>query len=125
MGEIIMNNIQLGPGAIFCYGSDGQPFMLGEVKSVEMKTPEIETVTHELVGPMLVSRQDEISFEVNIGRKKVERFLQQVMGIDAIAFDIAVDMGYGHVVHLARKGRKRRTRKKNVRRVYKIVQKGC
>lgn len=118
-----MNNIQFGPGVIFCSGSDGKPFMLGEVGNMEIMPTKFETEIHEDVGPLIVSRQDEISFEVKIGKRKMDKFLQFALGITDMVLDIARAEGHRRIVHLAKNSKKKRTREKNVRRAYRIVQK--
>lgn len=60
----------------------------------------------------------EATFTMNLTKQQLNNFLMEVYGIRKMV----LDMVGGRIAHLARHGRKRKTRKKNVRRAIKMLE---
>lgn len=120
----MMNNIKFGPGSLFFGTPDGMLFQ--PVDAPEMiAMPEIETEMQKEVKHLVIAKDEEFTFSLKCGKKMIENFLIEAMGIKNEALSMAKDDGYAKVCHLAKYGRTRRIRKKNVRRVFRMLEKEC
>lgn len=120
----MMNNIKFGPGSLI-FGTPDSIFSLPVDAPEMISLPEIETEMQEEVKHLVIDKDAEITISLSIGKKMIENFLIEAMGIKNEALSMAKDDGYAKVCHLAKYGRTRRIRKKNVRRVFRMLEKEC
>ena len=113
MGE---HNIQLGTGEIYFKGPEGwEPF--GEV--VEM-TP-IECGDEEAwIVCRKINPIEEVALSFQMCAEAARKMVDAFLGVAGAVLDLCPDK---RVVHLAKYGKKARTRKKNRRRAFKILEK--
>lgn len=83
--------------------------------------PDIEFYEGNEAKPIpLVNETAEFRFDLTEQRLKIEAMLQEVLGITRMTLDIVRENGHGRIAHLAKHGRKARTRKKNKSRAIRL-----
>lgn len=96
---------------------DGQQLPIGEIGELYIPA---STASEQRIT---TTEQAEFSFDLAEQRLKIEAILQEVLGITRMVLDIVSENGHGRIAHLARHGRKARTRKKNKNRAFRLLQK--
>ena len=110
-----MGVFKTGAGMLFLSRFDGELEPLGEVtEGVTFETVEDYSGAeiHQL------ATEAEATFTVNLAKQQLDNFLMEVYGIRKMV----LDMVGGRIAHLGRHGRKRKTRKKNVRRAIRMLE---
>lgn len=109
-----MAEIKTGSGILYF----GPP---GDYPAYEIKESELICAIGEKDGIMLNSLQNEEEITFHLSRQQIEKFLQVAFQITQTVLEMLQDIGNKRVAHLAKHAKKRRTRKKNIRRAYRIV----
>lgn len=116
-----MNNVSFSPGTIYVGAPGGPLHPLGEVEELELLGAIENKDTLEL-QQVLSLHEKEASFTINMTKKQMDNFFDVVFGITKTVLSIIRGEGNARVAHLAKYGRKHRTRKKNVRRAYRAAE---
>lgn len=111
-----MNVFKTGAGMLY-FGSpdDGNLVPLGKVtEGVVFETVE------DYSGAQIhqLATESEATFTLNLTKQQLDNFLMEVYGIRKMV----LDMVGGRIAHLGRHGRKRKTRKKNIRRAIRMLE---
>ena len=109
-----MAEIKTGRG-ILCFGPPG------DYPACEIKESELICAIGEKDGIMLNSLQNEAELTIHLSKQQIEKFLQVAFQITKTVLEMLRDIGNKRVAYLARHGKKHRTRKKNIRRAYRMV----
>jgi len=107
--------IRHGEGMLFFQRVDGEYEPLGKVtEGIVFETVEdySGSAIHQL------ATEAEATFTLNLTKQQIDNFLVEALGIKKMVLDLVG----GRVAHLARHGRKRKTRKKNVRKAIKMLE---
>ena len=116
-----MNNVQFGPGRIYV-GPPGGPYhTLGAIEEQELNAAIVEKDTFG-VQRILSLHEQEATFTINLTKEQIKNLYDVVFRITETVLSIVRGEGNARVAHLAKYGRKRRTRKKNVRRAIRIAE---
>lgn len=110
-----MVGIRHGEVMLFMQKVDGELEPLGEVKEGIVYEPVEDAcgvTIHEL------ATEAEATFTVDLTKQQMDNFLMEVFSIKKMV----IDMVGGRVAHLARHGRKRKTRKKNLHRAFRKLE---
>lgn len=109
-----MVGIRHGEGMLFFQRVDGEYEPLGKVtEGVVFDT--VEDYSGAEIHQF--ATEAEATFTFNLTKQQLDNFLMEVYGIRKMV----LDMVGGRVAHLGRHGRKRKTRKKNIRRAIRIL----
>ena len=111
-----MNGLKLSAGMLFLGSPDGELVPIGEVAE-GIVFEEVEDYSGAKIHQLVT--EAEATFTVNLTKQQIDNFLMEVYGIRKMV----LDMVGGRVAHLGRHGRKRKTRKKNVRRAIRMLEK--
>lgn len=112
-----MNSITLGPGTVFARDVDDICFKIGN--AIEINPVEIETVEHELVGPLMVASPQTLTIDVRLNKRQIEALFDIAVGLADKIYSFCPNK---QVVHMAKHGKKSRTRKKNRSRAIRIIE---
>lgn len=110
-----MVGIRHGEGMLFFQRVDGEYEPLGKVtEGIVFETVEdySGSAIHQL------ATEAEATFTLNLTKQQIDNFLIEAWGIKKMVLDLVG----GRVAHLAHHGRKRKTRKKNVRRAIRMLE---
>jgi len=113
-----MNNIKLGPGTLYFSGPNGEAFEAGSLSSL----PELEPDFIDEEAPVLTSI-GQLSATFSAVARISQDALAAITGVTKAVMDMARRGGGGRVVHLALHARKKRTRKKNLHRAFRTIEK--
>lgn len=114
-----MSNTKTGPSGLSIVYEDGTRQKVGEVPTVEP-----DELCFADNGDDIIQRlrcDEEASFKIQLPDDVIDRILQTVLGITRMVLAIVQGQGNRRVAHLAKHARKARTRKKNIRRAYRIL----
>lgn len=116
-----MNNLHMGPGTLFIGLPGEDAALLGEIKeaTLEPAMDELENHWPDYVRPF---DPEPASLTVTVKLKGAQwlNLLYGLHGTLALMFDLCPRR---RVVHLTRYGKKKRTRKKNLRRMLRLLEK--
>lgn len=115
-----MNNIKTSPGELSIVYEDGTRQKVGEVPTIEPDELCFADNGDDIQRRLL---DEEASFKIQLPDDVIDRILQTVLGITRMVLAIVRGQGDRRVAHLAKHARKARTRKKNIRRAYRILTK--
>lgn len=102
-------------------GLPGEELMpLGEINESELICA-IEEKDEMAIKSILTRQEQEATFTVYLTKRQMERFLQEIMNVTHFVLELLHGISNKRVGHLAKHAKKRRTRKKNIRRAYRIV----
>ena len=110
-----MVGIRHGEGMLFFQRVDGEYEPLGKVTE-GIVFEEVEDYSGAKI--LQLEKEAEATFTVKLTKQQIDNFLMAVFGIRKMV----LEMVGGRVAHLARHGRKRKTRKKNVRRAIRMLE---
>lgn len=111
-----MNGLKYSAGMLFLGSPDSELVPIGEVtEGVVFDT--VEDYSGAEIHQF--ATEAEATFTLNLTKQQIDNFLMEVYGIRKMV----LDMVGGRVAHLGRHGRKRKTRKKNVRRAIRMLEK--
>ena len=114
-----MVGIRHGEGMLFFQRVDGEYEPLGKVtEGIVLETVEDYSGAeiHQL------ATEAEAQFTLNLTKQQLDNFLMEVFNIKKMVLDMMRERGHGRIAHLGRHGRKRKTRKKNVRRAIRMLE---
>ena len=114
-GGMNVVGIRHGEGMLFFQRVDGEYEPIGKsTGGIVFDTVEDYSgaVIHQL------ATEAEATFTLNLSKQQIDNFLMEVYGIRKMVLDLVG----GRVAHLARHGRKHKTRKKNVRRAIRMLE---
>ena len=112
----MFTGMKLNAGMLFYGSPDGELVPIGETTEGIV----FETVEDYSGAEVLqFAKEAETTFTVNLTKQQMDNFFIEVFGIRKMV----LDMVGGRVAHLGRHGRKRKTRKKNVRRAIRMLEK--
>lgn len=101
------------------FTQDGEMHPLGEIGEIYFSPDETAAFTESV--KIITANSGRASIEFNVPRRQMERILLEVHGITRMVIDIVRDNGHGRIAHLAKHGRKARTRKKNRSRAFRLL----
>jgi len=110
-----MVGIRHGDGMLFIQKSDGELEPLGEVAESMVYEPVVDGYGAEIHQ---IATEAEATITLNLTKQQIDNFLMEVYGIRKMV----LDMVGGGIAHLGRHSRKRKTRKKNVRRAIRMLE---
>ncbi len=110
-----MVGIRHGEGMLFFQRVDGEYEPLGKVTEGIVFEP-VEDYSGAEIHQ--IATEAETTFTLNLTKQQLDNFLMEVYGIRKMV----LDMVGGRVAHLGRHGRKRKTRKKNIRRAIRMLE---
>ena len=111
-----MDIFKTGTGILYISELSEEPVPIGEVaEGIVFDTVEDYSGAkiHQLVT------EAETTITLNLSKQQIDNFLMEVYCIRKMVLDLVG----GRVAHLGRHGRKRKTRKKNIRRAIRMLQK--
>ena len=113
--------LTFGQGKIYVGSPDGPLHPLGEVEEIELidACNEKDAVKVEQI---LSLHEQEATFTINLTQEQIKNLYDVVFKITKTVLSIVRGEGNARVCHLAKHGRKHRTRKKNVRRAIRIAE---
>lgn len=115
-----MNNITFSPGTLYVCSPDGEMNSIGDVEGLNFYEPVSDATcakSHEILTGT------EATLTITLTQKKVNAFIEQFFEMRKLILDLVQEKGYSRIAHLARHARKSRTRKKNLFRAYRILNK--
>jgi len=95
-------------------------YPLGEINEAELISA-IEEKDAVAINSILARKEQEATLTINLSKQQIDRFLQEIMNVTHFVLEILHGIGNKRVAYLAKHAKKRRTRKKNIRRAYRIV----
>jgi len=115
-----MVGIRHGEGMLFIQKIDGELEPIGEIAEGMV----IETV-EDYSGAAIhqLATEAEATFTFDLTKQQMDNFLMEVFNIKKMALDMVRERGHGRIAHLATRARKRKTRKKNLHRAFRIPEK--
>lgn len=114
-----MSKINMHGGSIFIGSPSCGLLPIGEI--AEGKELILTTDAKAEMGIEAILTDEELNFSVSLSKQQIERFLQEAFRITQIVLEMLHDIGNRRVAYLARHAKKHRTRKKNIRRAYRLV----
>lgn len=114
-----MSKINMHDGTLFIGSPSCGLLPIGEI--AEGKELILTTDAIAGMGIETILTDEELNFSVSLSKQQIERFLQVALGITRMVLEILHGSGNRRVAYLARHAKKRRTRKKNIRRAYRLV----
>lgn len=113
-----MDGYKLGAGMMYIgLPGDDNLVPLGEVMAGGL-IEAVEDHDAYAIQQMIIDAHESAEFTVSVSKRQLDNFLMEVYGIRKMVLDLVG----GRVAHLARHGRKRKTRKKNVRRAIRMLE---
>ena len=116
-----MNGISYSPGMIYVGTPGGNLHPLGDIEEQELTVAFEEKDTLEMQR-ILTLHEQEATFTINLTKAQIKNLYDVVFRITETVLSIIRGEGNARVAHLAKHGRKHRTRKKNVRRAIRIAE---
>lgn len=114
-----MSDITFNPGALYVSDPDGKLYPIGEVEENNFYEP----VTDDTGAPIHETlTSSEATLTLTLTQEMVNAFIEQLLNVRELVLDLVREEGYSRIAHLARHARKHRTRKKNLFRAYRILQ---
>lgn len=113
----MLDRLQLCNGQLYLMGPDG-PELLGNVFTIEPEE-EAEMEPWPKENPF-TSASRELTLSIKLNKQEVDKLIDALVGFSKAVLELCPNK---RVVHLAKHGRKWRTRKKNRRRAYRILEK--
>lgn len=113
----MLDKLQVGNGQLYLMGPDGPEF-LGNVFAIEPEE-EAERELWPKENPF-TSVPGELTFSIKMNKQEVDKLIDALIGFSKAVMELCSDK---RVVHLAKHGRRWRTRKKNIHRAYRILEK--
>lgn len=118
-----MSDITFNTGVIYLDSTDGELHPIGEVEEMNFYEP-VKDGAGVPIHETLTS--SEATFTLTLTPEKVKAFIEQLLNVRERVLDLVCDKGHSRIAYLARHARKHRTRKKNLFRAYRILQReGC
>lgn len=115
-----MSKINTDSGTIYI-GLPGEALQpLGEINESELICA-IEEKDEMAIKSILTRKEQKATLTINLTKQQIDRFLQEIMNVTHFVLEILHGIGNKRVAYLAKHAKKRRTRKKNIRRAYRIV----
>lgn len=115
----MVGGIKLGAGTLYIgHPGDDKLVPLGEAAAGGLLEV-VEDHDAYAVDQIITNMQNEASFTVQVSKTQLDNFFFEVFNVKKMV----LDMVGGRVAHLGRHGRKRKTRKKNVRRAIRMLEK--
>lgn len=110
-----MDVFKTGAGILYISEPGEEPVLIGEVAEGAV----FDTV-EDYSGAKIhqFAKEAEATFTLNLTKQQLDNFLMEVYGIRKMVLDLVG----GRVAHLGRHGRKRKTRKKNIRRAIRMLE---
>lgn len=120
-----MVEMKLGAGMLFIgLPGDDEFVPLGEVADGGKVIVEAyEKHDAFAVQQLITTAKEEATFTVKLSKQQMDNFMIEVFGIKKMALDMMHERGHGRIAHLATYARKRKTRKKNLHRAFRIPEK--
>lgn len=116
-----MTDIKMGPGTLFFRDENDELLPLGDVTEGAIKKELTECIEY---GPLSLSTEGKATLTISLSTEKMERLLQVLLNVTNTVLGILRNQGNNpRVCHLAKYAKKHRTRKKNIRRAYRILEK--
>ena len=114
----MVTGMKLGAGMLYIgHPGDDNLVPLGEVAEGGLLEA-VEDHDAYAVDQIITNLQSEATFSVKVSKTQLDNFFMEVYGIRKMVLDLVG----GRVAHLGRHGRKRKTRKKNVRRAIRMLE---
>ena len=114
----MVTGMKLGAGMLYIgHPGDDNLVPLGEVAEGGLLEV-VEDHDAYAVDQIITNLQNEASFTVQVPKTQLDNFFIEVFNVKKIV----LDMVGGRVAHLARHGRKHKTRKKNLHRAIKMLE---
>lgn len=119
----MVTGMKLGAGTLYIgHPGDDNLVPLGEVAEGGLLEA-VEDHDAYAVDQIITNLQDEATFTVQVSKTQLDNFLIEVLGIKKMVLDMMRESGHGRIAHLATHAKKHKTRKKNLRRAFRITEK--
>lgn len=113
-----------GRGTLYVGPVGGPLHPFGEVEKVDL----IDACNEKdalKVDQILSLHEQEASFTINLTQDQIKKLYDVVFKITETVLSIVRGEGNARVCHLAKYSRKHRTRKKNIRRAFRLAERGA
>lgn len=119
-----MVEMKLGAGTLFIGLPGDEEFVpLGEVADGGKVIVEAyEKHDAFAVQQLIMTAKEEATFTVKVSKKQIDNLLIEAYGIRKMVLDMVRERGHGRIAHLATYARKRKTRKKNLHRAFRMLE---
>ena len=119
-----MNEFKLGAGMLFIgLPGDDEFVPLGETADGGKLIDEAyENYDGVEVQQLIMAAKEEATFTVHVPKRQMDNFLVEVFNIKKVVLDMMSESGHGRIAHLATHAKKRKTRKKNLQRAFRIAE---
>lgn len=114
-----MNGLKHGAGMLFFESLDGKHVPVGEVAEGIVYEPvedDCGVTIHE------IATEAEATFTFDLTKAQIDNFLMEVFSIKKTVLDCVREEFTGRIPHLATYARKRKTRKKNMHRAFRMLE---
>ena len=114
-----MNNITFSPGTLYMGSPDGEMNSIGEVKETNFYDPVTDAAgvpIHETLT------RSETTRTITLTQNQVNALFDAIYDMRGKVINLVREKGYPRIAHLISHARKSRTRKKNLFRAYRILE---
>lgn len=119
----MVTGMKLGAGTLYIgHPGDDNLVPLGEVAEGGLLEA-VEDHDAYAVDQIITNLQEEATFTFHVSKTQIDNFLIETLGIKKMALDMIRERGHGRIAHLATHAKKRKTRKKNLHRAFRITEK--
>lgn len=115
-----MNNITFGPGTLYMGSPDGEMHPIGEVEETNFYEPVTDAAGVPIHGTLTSS---ETTLTITLTQDQVNALFDAIHDMSGKVINLVRENGYPRIAHLISHARKSRTRKKNLFRAYRILEK--
>lgn len=115
--------MKLGAGTLYIgHPGDDNLVPLGEVAAGGLLEV-VEDRDAYAIDPIITNLQEEATFIVQVSKTQIDNLLIETLGIKKMVLDMMRESGHGRIAHLATHAKKRKARKKNLHRAFRIAEK--
>lgn len=114
-----MNNITFGPGTLYMGSPDSELHTIGDVEELNFYDPVSDATgakTHEILTGT------EATLTITLTQDQVNALFDAIYDMRGMVINLVREKGYPRIAHLISHARKSRTRKKNLFRAYRILE---
>lgn len=114
-----MNNITFSPGTLYMDSPDGEMHPIGEVEETNCYEPVTDADGVPIHETLTISFA---THTITITQDQVNALFDAIYDMRGMVINQVREKGYSRVAHLIAHARKHRTRKKNLFRAYRILE---
>ena len=113
-----MNNITFSPGTLYMGSPDGEMNSIGDVEKLNFYEPVADAADVPIYVTLTSS---EATLTTSLTQAQVNALYDVIYDIRGMVINLVREKGYPRIAHLILHARKSRTRKKNLFRAYRIL----